>query len=687
MNAIYLRRMCKLYVKEGNGGVSPAQVATAQKEIESLGFIFSDALVLRLKTLSVESLTALLRSLIKDLRTITGAHRVHAPLYPNFPTQVLNATDAELYLNAILHYLTLRRLPQEQQARPPLLHGRSPRIIELGTLEEFEAIFTRLAGSRTSLSLQDREDLAWFIRQYQVQVLRLMPPSAPFKENLAVIGGALYRHAESEPIVDFLKTTLKTATDILRFMVAFNDGDVSLALPVKFRTMKRRQRRFVLQLLEQLGSPQEDMRRWPEQWKRLGEVIHPGEFAERYPKAFAGFEMVRNKRPIASFNGSIERFLEQGDVPNASLALTSRPGEFTRRLDHLLRSSTQPDQVLAQFAQIASRVATPVLLQALSHFQQRRNQIALRTFFPKGQLAKVYATPDHRSPLQPDLIAAVVGNCERALKACFATLPLLGPCYVDPALSQYLVPLAQRSASRSLRTLVRGSRLYLPDARFIRLFLWWKNGNGRTDIDLSAVFYGSNFDYRDTVSYYNLKGYGGYHSGDIVDAPQGAAEFIDLDLRRLREAKIRFVVASLNSYTEQAYCDLPECFAGWMAREDVNSGEVFEPRTVVDRLDVASDTRMCIPFVIDLQEACLVWTDIGLTGKVGWNNVKTNLSGISLMMRAMTTLTKPDLYTLFSLHAQARGKLVDRPEDAETIFSVENGITPFDVDFIRTDFL
>ena len=44
----------------------------------------------------------------------------------------------------------------------------------------------------------------------------------------------------------------------------------------------------------------------------------------------------------------------------------------------------------------------------------------------------------------------------------------------------------------------------------------------------------------------------------------------------------RYVVTSINSFTEQPYCDLPECFAGWMARADTASGEVFEPRSVFD---------------------------------------------------------------------------------------------------------
>jgi len=52
-----------------------------------------------------------------------------------------------------------------------------------------------------------------------------------------------------------------------------------------------------------------------------------------------------------------------------------------------------------------------------------------------------------------------------------------------------------------------------------------------------------------------------------VDALEGACEFIDLDVVALLAGGVRYVVMSLNSSTRQPYFDLPECFAGWMARE------------------------------------------------------------------------------------------------------------------------
>ncbi|MNC45127.1 hypothetical protein D3C75_940740 [compost metagenome] len=58
-----------------------------------------------------------------------------------------------------------------------------------------------------------------------------------------------------------------------------------------------------------------------------------------------------------------------------------------------------------------------------------------------------------------------------------------------------------------------------------------------------------------------------------------------------------------------------------------------------------------------------------------------------LMGKAMTDLRKPDLYDLFNLHAKARGELADAANQADTIFSVEQGITPFDIELIMTEYV
>jgi hypothetical protein len=79
--------------------------------------------------------------------------------------------------------------------------------------------------------------------------------------------------------------------------------------------------------------------------------------------------------------------------------------------------------------------------------------------------------------------------------------------------------------------------------------------------------------------------------------------------------------------------------------------------------------------------------DIALRKDPSWNNVANNLSGVSLMARALTGLVKPNLYDLFALHVRARGELVPSREAAQTVFALDGGITPFEGDVIAAQWL
>ncbi|MBB5032635.1 TerD family protein [Prosthecobacter vanneervenii] len=686
MNTLYLRRRKKVLLPPGTGSQSGTMLAMMQQNLEALGFVMSPTLMERVQTLSDRELAAFYTSLIQDIRQMVGAHRPFAPMYPDFPRQVKETPELLLYLNALVHYLT-NKLPVYPKSLRPELTDKTPlRVIDLGHEADFRAIFTQLAGAKTSLSPQDKEDLIWFVKERREQFPALLPQTIASKENLAVLSAAVLKHAPEA--VELLAPHFKIVTDVLRLAVALSGGDVSLAASVKFGKFTRAERRLLLSWMERCDNALEDMLRWKGRWIRLGERLHPGEHAEKVPKIFAAFKALRADEKITTFNSRLEAALEKRQVDEVLGMLRSRPGDLARRMDHLLRLAARSESVLSLFQECVRKVSTPVLLQMLSHFQHRDQPLPLRVFFPKGDVGKVFAVSKKMPSLPTGVAAQAATVCECALVERFAMLPPLGRCWVEPGMEKFMVPLAQRSASKALRTLTRGSRLPLADATVLRFFIWWKNGRGRTDIDLSASLFDAEQRYLDVLSYYNLKNFGGCHSGDIVDAPEGAAEFIDVEPARLLAANVRYIVMTLSSYTQQPYCDLPECFAGWMARQAPDSGEVFEARTVVDKLDVAANTRICIPAVFDLVEREVIWADLALTAYPRLpNNVHVNLPPITLMLRSLIYGIKPDLHTLFSLHAKARGSVVAERAGADTIFAQDAGITPYDLDRIRADFL
>lgn len=730
---IYLRRQTKIAVPNKDNASSPLLPSSFLLQfngnLSKLGYVLSPELAYQLERLPQQVFLAIAKQTIANVRKMVGDWVEYKPMYPNFPEQVKELSRTELRFNAAMHYLGdwfgVRILPNLQKdPRPPLDTSHQEfNAIKLGNASDFFAIFDRLLASRFSWSVQDKEDIAWL-----VSTLNYIPIQAltnlsladwlatlaqdnrylTNKENQATWLALLLRYqiSDSEQILQ----ACQTATDILRVAVAWSEGDVSLAAPTRFKAYSRSIRKALLTRLESVANQWgivEDMNRYPEYYKRLGERLHPGEYSNKYPKTYAAFKTIREKITIDSFNHRVESSLTANTADSfeklVSL-LQTRPGELARRLDKLLRMSDEKQRplVLARFETVIDDVATNVLLQMHAHFSQRsQNRLPLyRIFFPKGQVSKLFAKAQDLPELSQEVCEQVNGLIEMSLVKRFADKPPLGKVYIDPELKNFPVPLVQRTASKALQTIPQGSFLALPDAKTLRLFVYWKQGDDRADIDLSAVFLADDFSHLDTVSYYNLTSYGGYHSGDITSAPDGASEFIDIELANLKQRGVRYVMMLLNSYTVQPYCDLPICFAGLMARRNANSGEIYEPSTVTQRFDVSSNSTISIPLIVDLELDCWQWTDLTLTCYPNtYNNVVGNLSNISMMGYAMQMLRKVSLYQLFAWHAQARGQLVDTPEQADTLFLADNAkardsmaqgkqlMTAFDIDKINSTFL
>ncbi|UOK63654.1 TerD family protein [Paenibacillus amylolyticus] len=699
-NTIYLRRANKLIIEsnEGKQQLPKTHLATALKNIEALGYTFSDELIQAMRQLSKEQFETVYIQLVADLRVMVGAHVKYTPMYAGFPMQVMQADEAELYLNAIIHYLTnLTVVYPDQQSleRMPLLEKTDLKVIGLGNQQAFQTLIRQIIEAKGSISETDKADIDMVLEHADPsEVDAILPAEIPFKENVGFVVASLLKHEKAN--LDRISPYFKTASDVLRLAVAWSNGDVSLAVASPFRKFKRRERRLLLGLLEQCGSITEDMLRYKDRWIRLGEILHPSEYKLRYPRCEEAFDILRNNKPYSTFNGSVELAFQYRNVWSLIDLLSQRPGEFARRLDHLLRMTEDETYVLLAFGEVLEQVSTPVLLQVRQHFARRNEPQDLRVFFPKGNVAKAFAVPNELPDINEATCQDVVQLCEQALVERFAHLSPLGKTYVDPQLHDYLVPFSQRSASKALHTIVRGSRVPMAEGDTIRFFNWWKEGDvdgkstGRVDIDLSAVMYDKDWNYVEHISYTNLRSsnYKAVHSGDIVTAPNGASEFIDLHIPSIVAYGGRYVVATLLSFTSHPYCDLPECFVGWMMRKKPGSGEIFEPSTVANKIDITADTQIAIPVIMDLVERTVIWTDLALTSHPDYyNNVEGNQKGMVLMGKALTTLRKPDLHDLFMLHAKARGELVDTIDQADTIYSVDQGVTPYDIEQIMAEYL
>lgn len=684
-NEVYITKRKKVLVPEAGKSNSSLLVKAFIKNLQDLGYRLSEKLTKRLVTLTAVEIGTIYKETIPVLRTLKGAHRVFNPMYPNFPQEVKEMPATELYWDSMEHYWTLQLPEIEKLKHPGIKEIHAQTEIDLGNKSDFEKIFGTLLSANTSISASDKEIVVWFIREYHDNIEKILPDTVPMKENIALLVKALVSYTTLGATT--VEKFVKTPTDVLRVASALSGADGTLSTPTKFKGLKRPMRRILLGILESHKNLAEEMVAYRNEWKRLGEALHPGEFKNKFPKTCEAFKAIRSNEKIETFAGNVEAAIKKTNSKITTKLLTRRPGEFARRLDQVLRgckTEEESTEVLNGFLKVADKVSTPVLLQLYAHFKYRGSS-ALRVAFPKGNTAKVKiinALPNMPAEFTRDIAVKI----RAIIVSKFKKLEPLGKVYVDPALQNYLVPFSQRTASKALRTIVRGSRLPLEkDMDTIRFFTWWKEAAGiRTDIDLSAVSLDENWNYTADLSYYNLKGDYGCHSGDIVSAPQGACEFIDINLSKVKD--IRYIVMMLFSYSGQALCDLPECYAGWMLRKTPKSGEVFDAKTVQNKVDISTKTTSCLPVIIDIKTREIIWADLALVAGVAGTAFNTQAK-ISTTCQAISETKKANLLELFEMHQEARGTKVALLDEAEVVFSVNTGITPFDTDKIIAEFL
>ena len=711
VNSIFLRRSMKVIISpeavhDTSSTLNIAYLGSFLKNLESLGYTLSVDAIKALSNVSVDTCSIVYNSIVNQLRTMTGANRSWVPMYRNFPQQVMEASDAELYVTAMMHYIGdligLRIMPDhEKKARFPLIGNYNLKVINLGTEAEFRSMMKNLMGAKTSISETDKEDITSVIKHFGNNVIDMLPNEVTHKENLAYIASVLLTYTN---LTSKITSMFNSVTDVLRLATAMSNGDVSLATNTKFRNFTRSERKAFMEMINSMNNVQEDMLRNKGRWIRLSERLHPSE--DRYLKygvAVTAFNTLREGDKISTFGGVIETALVSKDIKVAVTKLKRRPGELARRLDHLLRISktrTEQNMVVDAFISVTEKVATPVLLQVMSHFNHR-NSDGLRVIFPKGNVANVMTLENDLPVISESICLQIVSACENAMRARFSSLEPMGKVYIDSSMKGMIVPFSQRSASRTLRTIVRGSRIKLEEGKnTARFFLWWHDlDNGRVDVDLSAMMYNSDWNYVNHISYTNLRSqYDGViacHSGDITSAPQGACEFIDIDLDSVARNGGQYIVMNVISFTGQKFSEMPECFAGWMMRTAPQSGEIFDAKTVQNKIDLTSESRYSIPLVIDVVNREIIWGDLALNKDPrhgyayarGGRNVENMKGSVTLLGKSITSMKKATMHELMTLHASARGTIVDNKEDADIVVSMDGNITPFDIEKIMGEYL
>ncbi|MFM9705966.1 hypothetical protein [Streptomyces galilaeus] len=653
--SLVIRHTHRLPTPKGSAGDGATAARQFDAALTSVGFKLSAELLQRLSGLSEAAVVHTAGRTLRTVSEMVGDHVRHNAYFIDFPANVPDteefwmrcvtkalADDASRQnvltqlAHGVLDLLSLPAYGRYQHTYEELLAAQDELIAAAGDRvtvlhlgrdldDELTDLYLALAGSTTPLGEDHLRDLKALAERCASGP---QPESIPVRENRAVVNEA--RLAAGADLL------LDTVTDVLRLACALSGGDVTLQEPTRFRALSRPARRALLAGLDAVvaANPAKlaDVHAHRERFKRLGERLHPHEYP-RWPHAADVFAVARGEKEARSFDSRVEKLLDEYDVLGAVRLLTSAPGKLFRALDLLLRIAADQevrDAVLAAAVQVAPEVSGRVVLSVREHFQNRERETAEPRIFV-NRLGRGWVTPDDRRPVpaadRDRLIAALDTELRRRLPA--PDRVLLGPDVLDVAL-----PLSGRATAAGLGVLPRGS-VSAVDGERLRFFVYWKETEDRTDYDLSALLLHSDYSTDSWLSYTSLRAVGGVHSGDVTEAPDGASEFIDLSLDRVRST---FIVPQVNIFSGESFEEAEESFFGFMLRDGEQKGRPFEPRTVRMKSELRGAGRVALPLVFRREDDGrwrAKWLHLYLKGISAANRVEENQVSVSKVVRAL----------------------------------------------------
>lgn len=690
LNQLLVNKKASLYIPfkaNDQQTVSTDLVRAFLLEMKGYGFIPSLDLAKYISRLNEKDFVSVYKDVITSLKKCVGADVKIRTLFPNFPQGVTEISESELFTTQFLHYIGnfLRHVTGDEsyvdQFSPTMSveevekHSKEEfnlRPLSMITVEGIAEVVNNLLESKVSISDSDRELITLF---FDLDASLISPNTIPFKENLIFFVNLSLNKQNT----DALFHTLKTPTDVLRFAVAISDGDVTLAdyknaKVCVFKKFSTKEKNLIIKLLNNTKGGIDDVHKHKPLFRALFKMISFGKKKSvKFPQTRFLSEVAFDRVDYTTYNGKIEALLEKSVVDSLP-ELKKRPGDFLRRLNRLISNTENHEELAAiidAFKDVVDDMQTPALL-SLSKFLDNRNKGLNRFYFARGNAGNISLIPKFDDSVEEWVISDLISTIHTSLEKRFSILPSLGYVVLDEKLKEFKLPMSQRSSSSSLLPLTRGSSIDLEGKEAIRMFCYWVG----EDIDLSAVYYDEQGELVGHVAYTNLgqKDNNGklvsYHSGDVTYAPDGAHEFIDIDIEGMKKIGARYIACSINVFNGPCISKHKEISAGWMELNEVKQGGAFKAQAVKNNFQLTASSRSAVPFVVDLHEGKIYWTDASLaisaqqkSGNAVYKQTRNILDFINLFVKENNI---PTVYELLYIHAKARGKVISK-EEAETL--------------------
>jgi hypothetical protein len=582
------------------------------------------------------------------------------------------------------------------------------KTLELWTTEDVEKNLASLLHSPVALDATQVESLKALLAEFDL-------PEAveiTMKETKMVVIDAFIENNAPEKANQFFTTP----TDVLRFLWFKHTGFLQIIEPkVIVDRMKKNLKHFnyatdqleygkIKEMKLKFSRPEAKMyANWlngikmpvasfcenmhPKRaiWVRVIRALRLAEFAKR--KGFEKLAEVLDAFYNSNYEvwqGNVNRLKLKSDEIGTFDLLKQRPGAFARSLFSSMLYFG-PDTTINHFKQVIDQVPARLVFTLTMYAEMYFTKYTQRSVKPLGGVSKQIGSNPlinlyddgeliRMQKLVSDLSIEVIKINFKKQTNVNKTM------YIDPSLFNIPIAIGDRSESvQDLPSALMGTRFKV-EGDTVRLFMQWGEGlpAQHLDMDLSChVSYDGNSEF---CSYSQLVIPGCKHSGDIqyIPAKIGTAEYIDVDLQRLKMHHAKFVTFTCNAYSNGSIS--PNVVVGWMNSKSPmhisESGVAFDPTAVQHQVRVTQTlTKGLIFGVLDVEKSEIIWLEMSYHGQIIQN---MNFSGVETFLRKLDAKLK--IGTILKLKAEVQGlEIVNQAEQADEKYTPQWGVNTAEV--------
>ena len=693
INSIAIRHLNGIHIAKNttnnvNETLSIEELATLIKKFEGYGYIFSKELAIAISKEERNTIIDKLKSVIKVIEDFKS-DKNYTVFYKNFPDEVINMNEIDLYINQILHYW-IGYLPSNSEniIKEDVEPSKLVKARELNLIDDemIEKLFIDLLSSNVTLSEQYLDDVCVLTNNKSIKELEKYMEYIQMKETLTTVSSYILKK-EGVLIGNF-----KTATDILRLIAKISADELNNK-HIHFAYFSRTELSQLMTKLENLQNPMPDIKRYSKPWHTFFKLYAKKINFNKYPKVRKVADMLFGDISYMTERGKINEkikrlpIMSEEELDNFVKEYTVFYGDYIREILSLLNKANenQYEKLLLGLENCVTKVNTRILFQLYDRIinLKAKDKTVPRLVNSKGKWRRLRESIS----LSDELLNRVLQIVEDGIKTQLKEKENLGKIFIDEDYKNIMLTTSEKDSNVSLRPMTRGSRIkFNPNAEVLRFFVAWKNLDEKTlkelntiydrvDVDLSALTFNENLEFNDVVAYYNQKKSGFAFSGDITNAPEGALEYIDVfDLERLKKKGNRYILMQIRSYNGYTFEEINSVYAGVMELTSIEAKEKknMYSTAITEGFQIVSSERTTNTILVDLKNYEYIWLDMNMDSyKLDIFQNALNYEEIPYlndMLRYFSRKQYVTMYDLLKLNADVRGVLTKDKKEADVIF-------------------